>query len=198
MRHLVTVFSLLLVAACASAPAFARPHHHSHHHVVHSYHHTPHYRAARPQPSSFVHDRQATDVAPRPVERTETTSPGHRWVSPGQTRPSDVRPARSTVVASGGTDRPRDCYGIQWCGCWLRHQFGLASTSLNLAINWARMGNPASPNEANVVVWRHHVGKLLQFDGSRILVQSGNDGNAVRTRWLSPRVLGGVVAYRRV
>src|ERR1051326_682102 len=94
--------------------------------------------------------------------------------------------------------RPRDCFGIQWCGCWLRHAFGIGDRSLNLAIAWARVGAPASPDNANVVVWRHHVGKLLAHDNGRILVQSGNDGGAVRTRWLSPRILGGVVAYRKV
>jgi hypothetical protein len=112
---------------------------------------------------------------------------------------------RHTVAgaAMGGTvavehSRPSDCYGIQWCGCWLRHALGIADRSLNLAINWARVGSAASPDSANVVVWRHHVGKLLAHDNGRILVQSGNDRGAVRTRWLSPRVLGGVVAWRRV
>lgn len=113
--------------------------------------------------------------------------------------------ARTAIraAAAGGQvavehSRPRDCYGIAWCGCWLRHAFGIPDRSLNLAINWARVGSPASPESANVVVWRHHVGKLIAHEGNRILVQSGNDGGAVRTRWLSPRVLGGVVAYRRV
>lgn len=94
--------------------------------------------------------------------------------------------------------RPADCYGIQWCGCWLRHTLGLADRSLNLAIAWARVGSPASPHEANVVVWRHHVGQLLAYENGRILIRSGNDRGAVRTRWVSPGILGGVVAYRRV
>jgi hypothetical protein len=92
-------------------------------------------------------------------------------------------------------DRPRDCYGIAWCGCWLRHYFGLADRALNLAINWARMGVAATADSANVVVWRHHVGRLLAHRAGMILVQSGNDGHAVRTRW---RTLRGVVALRRV
>lgn len=106
--------------------------------------------------------------------------------------------ARVATTLAVDHSRPADCYGIQWCGCWLRHHFGIADRSLNLAINWARMGSPASPDSANVVVWRHHVGKLLAYENGRILVQSGNDGGAVRTRWLSPHILGGVVAWRRV
>lgn len=113
-------------------------------------------------------------------------------------RAHQAAPARASGTIEVSHDRPRDCYGIQWCGCWLRHHFGFAAISLNLAINWARMGQPASPHDANVVVWRHHVGRLLEYRDGMILVQSGNDGGAVRTRWLSPRVLGGVVAYRRV
>ena len=94
--------------------------------------------------------------------------------------------------------RPRECYGIAWCGCWLRLALGISDRSLNLAINWARVGSAASPDSANVVVWRHHVGRLIEHKDGRILVQSGNDRGAVRTRWLSPHVLGGVVAYRKV
>src|ERR1700744_5276875 len=41
----------------------------------------------------------------------------------------------ASVVQSAA--RPRDCYGIEWCGCWLRHYFGLADRSLNLARRWA-------------------------------------------------------------
>lgn len=92
-------------------------------------------------------------------------------------------------------DRPRDCYGIPWCGCWLRHEFGFANTVLNLAAAWSHVGQPASIDTANVVVWPHHVGKLLKHDGNHILVKSGNDGHAVRTRW---RTTAGVIAFRRV
>lgn len=100
--------------------------------------------------------------------------------------------------------RPRDCYGIAWCGCWLRHYFGLASTALNLARNWAGLGNPASLDNANVVVWNHHVALLLDHkitsQGLMLLITSGNDGNRyfTVTRWFPARALGGAIAYRRV
>lgn len=95
-------------------------------------------------------------------------------------------------------DRPADCRGIAWCGCWLRHELGLADRSLNLAIRWASMGSAASPDTANVVVWRHHVAKLIEHRDGLLLIRSGNDRGAVRTRWISPRALGGVVAWRKV
>jgi hypothetical protein len=74
--------------------------------------------------------------------------------------------------------RPRDCYGIAWCGCWLRHQFGLADTGLNLAANWLHVGSPATVDTGNIVVWpsRHHVGKLISHNGNKITVVSGNYG----------------------
>lgn len=119
----------------------------------------------------------------RYARRARATAVAHSWFE------------RTETPSEGSAQRPRDCYGIAWCGCWLRHQFGLASTSLNLAINWARMGVSASPGNANVAVWRHHVGKVLAYRDGQILLQSGNDGHAVRTRW---RPIRGVVALRRV
>lgn len=199
MRHFVTVCFVLLVASCASAPAFARPHHYSRYHVVRNYHHTPNYRVARQDRSSFVYDRQAIGVAPAWVERTDDTSPGRRWVSRRTTRTYNIQ---TRTVAYSGTSRPSDCYGIQWCGCWLRHQFGLASKSLDLAVNWLGVGSPATMETGNVIVWQHHVGKYDGYrqgpHGREILLTSGNDGNAVRTRWFPERGLPGFRGYRRV
>lgn len=103
-----------------------------------------------------------------------------------------------TYCAIVEAERPADCRGIQWCGCWLRHDFGLADRALNLAMAWARLGAAASPDTANVVVWRHHVARLLEHRDGLILIRSGNDRGGVRTRWISPRALGGVVAWRKV
>ncbi|MFN3868834.1 MAG: hypothetical protein ACK4MF_07205 [Hyphomicrobiaceae bacterium] len=89
----------------------------------------------------------------------------------------------STRYAAGG--RPR-----QWCGWWMRTQRG-GGPHLNVAWNWRNYGSPASPQVGAVVVWRHHVGQIVgrAADG-RWLVQSGNDGGAVRTR---PRSVAGAV-----
>lgn len=74
---------------------------------------------------------------------------------------------------------PRDCIGIPWCGCWLRHQFGIVDKSLNLAANWLRYPHvPAYV--ADVVVWpsHHHVGKVLSVHGNKASIQSGNSGRS--------------------
>jgi len=44
-----------------------------------------------------------------------------------------------------------------------------------------------------LVVWRHHVGKIVARENGQWIVQSGNDGHAVRTR---PRSLAGAIAFR--
>lgn len=153
------------------------------------------------------YSKSARFKTPRP-----TRTAAHVRVKIARTAIAGARAGGQASVASGGlvtvttaaelnvgpTVRPRECYGIQWCGCWLRHIFGIADSSLNLAINWASRGTPATPETANVVVWHHHVAKLLGHDGRRILIQSGNDRGAVRTRWVSTGILGGVVAYRRI
>jgi hypothetical protein len=78
------------------------------------------------------------------------------------------------------------------------HVFGVADPRLNLARNWASVGSSAGgPHVGAVVVWAHHVGVIRGGpDASgQWLVESGNDGNAVRTRF---RSLRGAIAFRYV
>jgi hypothetical protein len=93
--------------------------------------------------------------------------------------------------------RPAACAGIAWCGCWLRLRFGMADARLNLARAWAGVGAAASgPAAGEVAVWRHHVGLITGvLEDGRIMLLSGNDGNAVRER---PRPTRGIIAYRRI
>lgn len=91
------------------------------------------------------------------------------------------------------TARPSDCRGIAWCGCWLRHHLGLTDRRLNLARNWARQGQPASPALGVIVVWPHHVGIITGGGPGAWIITSGNDGHAVRSR---PRSLSGAIALR--
>jgi hypothetical protein len=73
---------------------------------------------------------------------------------------------------------------------------GKHDRSLWLARNWAHEGSPASPGVGVVVVWPHHVGIITgQADNGEWIVQSGNDGGAVRNR---PRSIAGAIAFRRV
>lgn len=72
---------------------------------------------------------------------------------------------------------------------------GIRDARLNLAHNWARLyGSPSGPQPGAVVVWRHHVGELVNHVAGDVwIVHSGNDGNAVRTR---ARSIAGAIAFR--
>lgn len=80
----------------------------------------------------------------------------------------------------GGNDgRPADCYGIAWCGCYLRHILGIGNTAFNLAIHWLNYGHPVvGPRVGAVAVGPHHVARVIGTpDASgRWLIQDGNDG----------------------
>jgi len=84
-----------------------------------------------------------------------------------------------------------------WCGWYMRRQVRSdPGSSYNLARSWARYGsNAGGPSVGAIVVWRHHVGKIVGHEKGKWIVRSGNDGHAVRTR---PRSLAGAIAFRRV
>jgi hypothetical protein len=83
-----------------------------------------------------------------------------------------------------------------WCGWYMRGQVGSdPGPSYNLARSWAHYGSDAGgPSVGAIVVWRHHVGKIVGHENGQWVVQSGNDGHAVRTR---PRSLAGAIAFRQ-
>jgi hypothetical protein len=83
-----------------------------------------------------------------------------------------------------------------WCGWFMRGQVGSdPGPSFNLARSWARYGtNAGGPSIGAIVVWPHHVGKIVGHENGKWIVQSGNDGHAVRTR---PRSIAGAIAFRR-
>jgi hypothetical protein len=84
-----------------------------------------------------------------------------------------------------------------WCGWYMRGQVGSdPGPSYNLARSWVRYGsNAGGPAVGAIVVWRHHVGKIVGHQNGQWIVQSGNDGHAVRAR---PRSLAGAIAFRQV
>jgi hypothetical protein len=93
--------------------------------------------------------------------------------------------------ASQQAGRPR-----AWCGWFMRGQVGSdPGPSFNLARSWAHYGSNADgPQVGAIVVWRHHVGKIVGQENGQWIIQSGNDGHAVRTR---PRSIAGAIAFRR-
>jgi hypothetical protein len=81
-----------------------------------------------------------------------------------------------------------------WCGWEMRqlvsHDHG---PEYNLARNWARWGHAGPPGVGAVVVWSHHVGKIVGKEDGMWVIESGNDDHATRTR---PRSIGGAIAIR--
>ena len=87
-------------------------------------------------------------------------------------------------------------HGGAWCGAYMRRVFAVADPRLNLARNWASAGSSAGgPQVGAVVVWSHHVGVIRggPNGNGEWLVESGNDGGAVRTRYRSLRC---AIAFR--
>lgn len=158
------VAAMTMLCACASA-AEARPYHHRHH----TYHHH-HHRSYAAQDQGHAWQ----------IQSDASQGPSYAWQSQGHTRQARVH---------GG--RPR-----AWCGWYMRSQVGSdPGPQYNLARSWARYGADAGgPSVGAIVVWRHHVGKIVGHENGQWIVQSGNDGHAVRTR---PRSLAGAIAFRR-
>jgi hypothetical protein len=90
-----------------------------------------------------------------------------------------------------------DGYGARpsaWCGWEMRHLVGSdPGAEFNLARNWAHWGRSGPAGVGAVVVWSHHVGKIVGQENGQWIVQSGNDGHAVRTR---ARSIAGAIAIR--
>jgi hypothetical protein len=87
-----------------------------------------------------------------------------------------------------------------WCGWWMQVSTGVTSAmthrNLNMAVEWSRVGSPTEPSDGAIVVWRHHVGRIVSMLGhGHAVVVSGNDGHRVRTRL---RSLRGAIAFRRI
>jgi hypothetical protein len=83
-----------------------------------------------------------------------------------------------------------------WCGWYMRSQVSSDPGPMyNLARAWAHYGaNAGGPSIGTIVVWRHHVGKIVGHENGHWIVLSGNDGHVVRTR---PWSLAGAIAFRR-
>jgi hypothetical protein len=98
-------------------------------------------------------------------------------------------PSDTTVYRGRGQARP-----AAWCGWEMRRLVGAdPGPSFNLARNWAHWGRPGPAGVGAVVVWPHHVGKIVGQQNGQWIVESGNDGHALRAR---ARSIGGAIAIR--
>ena len=81
-----------------------------------------------------------------------------------------------------------------WCGWEMRQLVsGDPGPAFNLARNWAHWGQSGPAGVGAVVVWPHHVGKIVGQEAGEWVIESGNDGHRVRTRPLS---IAGAIAIR--
>jgi len=94
-------------------------------------------------------------------------------------------------TAYRGRDQTRPA---AWCGWQMRHLVGAdPGSSFNLARNWTHWGRPGPAGIGAVVVWPHHVGKIVGQQNGEWVIESGNDGHALRIR---PRSIVGAIAIR--
>lgn len=110
----------------------------------------------------------------------------------GRKKPLRVTSPRYHFGGSGIGPKPR-----RWCGWFMQHDTGVTSRStglnLNRAIEWRRVGRATSAGVGAIVVWAHHVGRIIGGTPGKWIVRSGNDGRAVRER---VRSVAGAVAFR--
>jgi hypothetical protein len=94
----------------------------------------------------------------------------------------------------GTTNNYADARPSAWCGWEMRRLVGRdPGPAFNLARNWAHWGHAGPAGVGAVVVWSHHVGKIVGREGGMWVIESGNDDHATRTR---PRSIVGAIAIR--
>lgn len=173
MKKLVLALGLALLTTPALAHPVHKVHHHAHVHRYASHHRTSHRYERRRGSAHAFHHRNVHYEFRRRLQ--------HHAVG--------------AYAGTASAGRPGDCAGIPWCGCWLRHVFGIADKAFNLAAHWATFGSPGAAAPGNIAVYRHHVALIRgNCDGAGCVMISGNDGHAVRTRY---RSLRGAIAIRQ-
>jgi hypothetical protein len=135
--------------------------------------------------------------APHRAYRGRNAEREDGWLYPQQARGSGRYARRRVAWENGQEGSYGGGYGRRpsaWCGWEMRHLVSSdPGPSYNLARNWAHWGHGGAPGVGAVVVWPHHVGKIVGRSQGQWIIQSGNDGHRMRTR---PRSIGGAIAIR--
>ncbi len=173
-----------LAVAVAATMAFAHSAQAHQHHYRHFHRHIARSRfATEPQWGWAADNRFAWQ--PQLYSRPETfglSRPGYE-IYPQHTAP------QYTAYRGGLGPRP-----AAWCGWEMRRLVGSdPGPSYNLARNWAHWGHAGPAGVGAVVVWPHHVGKIVGQKDGMWVIELGNDGHALRTR---PRSIAGAIAVR--
>jgi hypothetical protein len=169
--------TMAVMAACViaqSAQARGYHHHYSYHRYGYYSHEYRHFARRRVRAWRYAAERRGGYAGEAPYRRSGQGAGGY-------TR-------QRTAYRGGYGARP-----AAWCGWYMRQLLGVPNPAFNLARNWAHWGHAGPAGVGAVVVWSHHVGKIVGREGGQWVIQSGNDGNRLRTRPLS---IGGAIAIR--
>jgi hypothetical protein len=72
----------------------------------------------------------------------------------------------------------------RWCGLYLAKIVRNPPRAAASVASWRGWGKRTSCRAGTVAIFKHnHVGKVMAVKKGQMLVKSGNDGNAIRTRW---------------
>jgi hypothetical protein len=135
---------------------------------------------------AYAHAAQAGQHRYRHSIETDALWAGSHGAPSGASWGASSEPGMSGATPGG---RPR-----AWCGWQMRQLVGGdPGPQFNLARNWTRWGHPGPAGIGAIVVWPHHVGKIVGQEGGSWLIESGNDGNRVRIR---PLPITGAIAIR--
>ena len=125
-------------------------------------------------------------------------APVQDWANAWGWQPQPVEAGNVAVGLGHGLEHMlrslNDRRPAAWCGWQMRRLVGSdPGIAYNLARNWAHWGRPGPAGIGAVVVWNHHVGKIVGQQNGEWVIESGNDGHALRTR---PRSIAGAIAIR--
>src|SRR5579862_5200663 len=180
----LTTITVAAAAMIVFAPS-AQAREHYRHHRYHAAHFARHYWSPR-HSSTGRGDYAAQDMFTENA-RSEFGRNYTRRNYPDQMYPE--RSAYGGHIGARIVGRP-----AAWCGWEMRQLVsGDPGPAFNLARNWAHWGQAGPAGVGAVVVWSHHVGKIVGQEGGEWIIESGNDGNRVRTR---PRSIAGAIAIR--
>jgi len=209
MKLTTTMVAVASVFVCAqSAQARSIHHRNVNHHEARRHGFARHYAAGQHDQSAnwqpFGYSAQANDgrwqwQQPSPDAAQTGFAWSPRRPSTRSARASYRRPEWQQNVHTAQTESAAYRGGLggrpsAWCGWEMRQLVGAdPGPSYNLARNWARWGHAGAAGVGAVVVWPHHVGKIVGQENGKWLVESGNDGNRVRTRMLP---IGNAIAIR--
>ncbi len=202
---LTTFMAAVAVVFVFSQSAQARGHHFRHE----GHHHEAHYREGRHHEARYQEARyhegryhEARYREARHHEACDREARRHGFARHHFARADHWRSrsfAASAWQAEDGGSRRGGHGGLgprpaAWCGWEMRRLVGRdPGPQFNLARNWARWGHAGPAGVGAVVVWPHHVGRIVGQQNGQWVIESGNDGHALRTR---PRSIAGAIAIR--